>query len=187
MTYRVRYFSIGIAIALACTSASFGQVAKQPEYTRQDVLTSLTKQSEEVRTRGICIGTKEKCAKEQPPAKPEAQAPIKGFDMLLTFELGSAKLSDAAKNNLDVVAEALTDGQLQTQKFRVEGHTDARGRDQYNELLSTERAEAVVNYLEQKNVPADKLQAIGFGKRVPRTTDPFDPENRRVELKLAVQ
>jgi len=184
----MHYYNYFAAAALiVCPSVALGQAAPQAEYSSQDVLSSLTQQSQEVRTRGICIGTKEKCAKEQVPTQPEAQASVKGFDMLLTFELGSARLSEAAKKNLDEVAVALTDGSLKTQKFRVEGHTDARGKDQYNETLSTERAEAVVRYLEEKRVPADKLQAIGFGKRVPRTSDPFDAENRRVELKLAVQ
>lgn len=154
------------------------QSAKTAGYSRDDVVNFLIEQADLGQSRAVCMGTKSECAAKTKP---------KGFDMLLTFDLDSARLSEAAQKNLDIISQALIDGRLKAAKFRVEGHTDARGGDKYNMTLSTERADAVVSYLEKKQVPADRLQAIGFGKSVPRTSNPFDPENRRVELKLSTE
>ena len=175
---RSLYFLMAAMVGLAAESG-FSQSLKDTNYSRNDVVNSLIEQADLGRTRAVCIGTKTECAASKPQPK--------GFDMMLTFDLDSATLSEAAKKNLDVVAEALSDGRLKAAKFRVEGHTDARGSDKYNVSLSTQPADAVERYLEAKNVSAEKLQAIGFGKSAPRTGNPFDPENRRVELKLTTQ
>ena len=49
--------------------------------------------------------------------------------------------------NLDEFAKALKDPRLAQGKFAVEGHTDARGSDRYNLVLSQKRAGAVVKQL----------------------------------------
>lgn len=162
----------------AAPQAGFTQSAKTGDYSRDDVVNFLIEQADLGQSRAVCMGTKSECAATTKP---------KGFDMLLTFDLDSARLSEAAEKNLDVISDALIDGRLKAAKFRVEGHTDARGGDKYNMTLSTERAVAVVRYLEKKKVPADRLQAVGFGKSAPRTSNPFDSENRRVELKLSTE
>ncbi len=162
----------------AVPQAGFTQSAKTGDYSRDDVVNFLIEQADFGQSRAVCMGTKSECAAKTKP---------KGFDMLLTFDLDSARLSEAAEKNLDVISDALIDGRLKAAKFRVEGHTDARGGDKYNMTLSTERAVAVVRYLEKKKVPADRLQAVGFGKSAPRTSNPFDSENRRVELKLSTE
>jgi peptidoglycan-associated lipoprotein len=48
-------------------------------------------------------------------------------------------------------------------------HTDARGAFEYNDSLSFKRAKSVVDYLISKGIAGDRLQAKGYGKRVPRT------------------
>ncbi|WP_051000091.1 OmpA family protein [Sinorhizobium fredii] len=172
-------YCLAAAMMLAVPEASFSQSPKGSDYSHDDVVNYLIEQDGFVRTRAVCIGTKSECAASKPAAK--------GFDMMLTFDLDSARLTEAARRNLDVISEALTDGRLNAARFRIEGHTDARGGAEYNMSLSMERADAVVRYLEEKNVPADRLEAIGFGKSAPRTSNPFDSENRRVELKLVTQ
>lgn len=128
--------------------------------------------------RGICItsGLDNRCP-VRPPRK---------LDMLVTFDLDSADLTAEARENLAVFAEALNDDRLAQADFVVEGHTDARGSEHYNEQLSQRRAEAVKAYLSQLGVSDDRLQAIGMGERQPRTSDNLDPQNRRVELRVAV-
>ena len=111
----------------------------------------------------------------------------RGFDMLVTFELDSADLLPEAKRNLETVAAALNDDRLKVAKFKVEGHTDAFGTDEYNLRLSEERAKAVTDFLVQQNVERERILAVGLGKASPRTDDPYDPGNRRVELNLSLE
>ena len=71
--------------------------------------------------------------------------------------------------------------------FRIEGHTDALGRPDYNADLSQRRAEAVRGFLVTMGVDPTRLEVEGFGATLPRTDDPADPENRRVELRAVLR
>ena len=75
------------------------------------------------------------------------------------------------------------------QHVRVEGHTDARGRREYNVELSQRRAEAVVEFLvERGEVAAERLEARGFGPDRPivenASTREEHAQNRRVEFNI---
>ncbi|MGE5278533.1 MAG: OmpA family protein, partial [Acidobacteriota bacterium] len=68
----------------------------------------------------------------------------------------------------------------------VEGHTDSRGSDQYNQALSERRAEAVKKYLlDHGAVKSDKIRSRGFGESRPiasNDTAEGQAQNRRVEI-----
>jgi outer membrane protein OmpA-like peptidoglycan-associated protein len=73
----------------------------------------------------------------------------------------------------------------------VEGHTDGKGADDYNQRLSEERAGAVKAYLVTHGTPAARVTTVGWGERKPvapneRPDGSDDPEarqrNRRVEI-----
>ena len=132
------------------------------------------------RSRSICFGTAADCPAPPPPAATR-------FDLLINFEFDSDKLTQAAEENLDQFARALVDPRLKGQKFEIDGHTDATGAEQYNLGLSERRALSVLAYLESKGLDPGALKAKGFGKTKPRVTDPFSPENRRVEAHLLDQ
>lgn len=151
--------------------------AEQPQIKAEEVVDFMVESANLGLTRGICIGTAQECA----PPEPE------GMDMLINFELDSADLTPQARENLAIFANALQDDRLQSASFVVEGHTDARGVDGYNDELSKARATSVQNYLVELGVSPSRLEAIGLGETQPRTENAFDPENRRVELRIAVQ
>jgi outer membrane protein OmpA-like peptidoglycan-associated protein len=170
-----------IALTLAFSaSAGLAFAEDKPDYSAADIVNFMATQKKvaerTLAARAVCIGSDDECdaAMEQPT----------GFDLVINFAKDSSELTDEAKAKLDVVASALKNPELNGQKFRVEGFTDALGSDQHNDRLSLDRANAVASYLVQSEVSGDRLAAEGFGKRNPRFTDPFDPENRRVELKL---
>ena len=131
-------------------------------------------------TRAVCIGTGSACAKQEPTgaAKPS------GFDLLITFELGSDRLSGQAQQNLREFARALTHPALGNAVFNVDGHTDARGGDGFNKQLSQRRAQAVVEFLKGLGVPESRLVPQGHGESKPRADDPFAAINRRVEATI---
>ena len=135
-----------------------------------------------VRTRAVCIGTSSACATDTAAAPDPG-----GFDMLITFELGSDRLSPQARENLAEFAKAMKGDKLANATFNIDGHTDARGTDAYNLDLSNRRAEAVVSYLESLGVPRDRLEAKGHGEAQPRVEDPFADINRRVEATIRMQ
>ena len=70
---------------------------------------------------------------------------------------------------LDKLVETLNDNPTIT--IELMSHTDARGNDVDNLALSQKRAQSVVNYLIEKGIAADRLQAKGYGKTVPKVVD----------------
>lgn len=66
----------------------------------------------------------------------------------------------------------------------IEGHTDSKGDDAYNQGLSERRAKAVSKVLvEQYNVDAGRVKSVGYGEAQPRDTNETKEgrqQNRRV-------
>jgi outer membrane protein OmpA-like peptidoglycan-associated protein len=182
--------TFGAAMSLAIASIGLPAAAHaDPAYSSDQVLNLFIKQKAAAeaakagKTRSICIGTTEDC-KKQDAAQAAPPPPVATFDLLVTFEFDSDKLTPAAKDNLDQFAKALKDPRLQGEKFEIDGHTDAVGAEQYNYGLSERRAAAVVSYLSSQGLDPTYLVAKGFGKTKPRTSNPYNPENRRVETHL---
>ncbi|SHM06719.1 OmpA family protein [Chitinophaga sp. CF418] len=69
----------------------------------------------------------------------------------------------------------------------ISGHTDNIGNDKDNMILSERRAQAVVKYLVDKGIPAERLQAKGYGETQPvaeNDTPGGRAANRRTEFKI---
>jgi outer membrane protein OmpA-like peptidoglycan-associated protein len=151
-----------------------------PAYTASSVVDLFAKEKAAKKlgaARKICFQSDPDCG------APAAQTATR-FDLLVNFEFDSDRLTAAAKENLSQFAKALLDPQLKGTRFEIDGHTDAKGAEIYNLGLSDRRAKAVVEYLASQGVDSATLVAHGFGKSKPRVSDPFSPENRRVETHL---
>jgi outer membrane protein OmpA-like peptidoglycan-associated protein len=101
---------------------------------------------------------------------------------------------DFNKSNIRADARPILDEAINTLKTEgtisivCEGHTDAKGSDEYNQRLSLSRANSVKDYLVKGGVPADRIKIEGFGESKPVATNDTDDgraQNRRVELRVA--
>ena len=106
------------------------------------------------------------------------------IDLQVNFEYASAVLSADARIVLDNLGSALSDDALRGARFRIAGHTDARGSDAYNLALSRQRARSVADYLtRQHRIAVKRLDVQGFGRS--QLLDAANPEsavNRRVQV-----
>ena len=155
-------------------------VASATDYKANDVVEFFTKNATQGKTRAICVGTSQECEKKKAP-------PEKGFDLLVQFDFNSDVLTHDAQANLKEFARALSDPRLSVARFSVEGHTDSKGTETYNQTLSERRAQAVVSFLVRQGLAVDRFIAKGLGETSPRTSDPLDPENRRVETHIILR
>ena len=106
-----------------------------------------------------------------------------GLDMLVSFDNGSATLSEQAKAEARAFAEAMRAPALAGMRFSIDGHTDAVGDRAYNLDLSKRRAQSVTDYLVGQGIDAARLDPHGYGFDKPRPgTAPRSPANRRVEF-----
>ena len=99
------------------------------------------------------------------------------------FKVGSAEIPDSLKVQLEVFADVLRQRRGSGKQVRIEGHADASGSATANAALSQKRAESVRDFLVARGADPAMLSSVGLGSAVPKSgTDPFSPENRRVEI-----
>ena len=115
----------------------------------------------------------------------------RGIVMTLTdralFDVGEAQITDSAFPLMDKIGAIVSQTGY---NVRIEGHTDnlpiMNQRFPSNWELSTARAVNVLRYfVEQLQIPARRLSAVGFGEfqpKYPNDTAANQAKNRRVEI-----
>lgn len=101
------------------------------------------------------------------------------------FDNDSSALTSEAKSILDSAVGAIN--ARSSSLIDVEGHTDSRGSDSYNQALSERRAQSVADYLASQGVSASSLNPIGMGEGSPvasNDTSEGRAQNRRVEVTI---
>ncbi len=104
----------------------------------------------------------------------------------IPFDYNSSQIRDDAKTQLKELGQALVDPALSEYGFEIDGHTDSRGSDEYNRVLSLRRANAVKDYLVSRfQISPDRLKAMGYGKSrliATGSDEASQARNRRVEI-----
>jgi outer membrane protein OmpA-like peptidoglycan-associated protein len=101
------------------------------------------------------------------------------------FETGKFELQNESSSELDQLVTLLQDNP--NLKIQIAGHTDNVGREKDNQLLSTNRAKSVVDYLLNHAVNAQRLTYKGFGSSKPVADNSGEQGralNRRTELSI---
>lgn len=104
----------------------------------------------------------------------------------INFATGSANIQPVSYKDLEKIYNLLV--QAEDAKLRIVGHTDNVGNPASNMTLSQSRANAVVEYLESRGIPASRIQEVsGKGDTKPvasNATAAGKAQNRRVEITL---
>lgn len=82
------------------------------------------------------------------------------------YDFDRATLRDSSKTALDKLVALLNENPNVT--IELSAHCDYKGSADYNKRLSQRRAEAVVAYLIQHGIAADRLTPVGYGKDRPK-------------------
>jgi outer membrane protein OmpA-like peptidoglycan-associated protein len=111
------------------------------------------------------------------------------------FDLDKFTLRPESVNELERLLKLLNENP--TMRIEISGHTDTRGSAEHNQLLSQNRAKAVVDYLVEHGISASRLEFAGYGETKPLTTDAdiakmagtaareeAHQQNRRTEFKI---
>jgi len=102
------------------------------------------------------------------------------------FDMGKYSLRPAAREKLARVAGIILGHS--SLRMDVEGYTDSVGGEEYNQLLSEHRGEAVRDYLTTAGIPMASISSKGYGKSQPVATNDTSAGrqlNRRVELVIS--
>lgn len=106
------------------------------------------------------------------------------------YDLGSARLKTAAREELDQLSVLLKDNK--NLLIEIGSHTDSRGDQKVNQDLSLKRAKSVVDYLTAKGIPKERMVARGYGESKLRNrcadgvecSERKHLKNRRTEFKV---
>lgn len=107
------------------------------------------------------------------------------FDSGILFNFDSAELTPSAKENINNLAETLK--KYEDTNILIEGHTDSKGAEDYNQDLSEKRAKSVADALANLGVRNVRMEEIGYGENQPiadNETDAGRQQNRRVEVAI---
>jgi len=139
---------------------------------------------------GAVIGHKmDKQAAEIKNTVPDAKVERVGegivveFSSNVLFGFDSSNLSGDAKVNLDKLVKILN--VYPDTDIEVQGHTDSKGTESYNQNLSQTRAGAVSGYLFNNGISNNRIRTKGFGENMPKydnNTENGRSQNRRVEF-----
>ncbi len=107
------------------------------------------------------------------------------FVFNVTFDYDSANLKDSSFASISDFTKFLNENPQY--KVEVQGHTDSKGSDSYNQKLSEKRAKSVYDKLIQNGIAKNRLSSKGYGEVAPvanNATEDGRGQNRRVEGKL---
>ncbi|MEO7558921.1 MAG: OmpA family protein, partial [Nitrosospira sp.] len=102
------------------------------------------------------------------------------------FDTNKAQLKSGGVRAVQKLADVLK--QNPQRKIFVEGFTDSRGSDSYNQNLSERRANAVRDTLLGMGISGDRIATRGYGKNFPVASNDSDTGqqlNRRVEIVIS--
>lgn len=118
----------------------------------------------------------------------QAQSTPRGVMVTLgdvLFETARANLKPGARQRLYQLASFLE--AHPDRKVVIEGHTDSRGSESYNEELSQRRSESVQDFLIRSGIDPARITAQGYGEAYPVASNDTPAgrlQNRRVEVYL---
>jgi len=116
---------------------------------------------------------------------PIAKPLLEKIELNIKYSSGSFQPDKEARDVLDGLAETMR--AYPTLKIEINGYTDALGSETGNLRLSEKRAKAIMDYLLDKGVGADRMTYKGYGEDPKyfigdNSTDEGRQKNRRVEI-----
>ena len=104
------------------------------------------------------------------------------------FDFDRSELTEKAKELLAQVGELL----LKEQRFTItiEGHTDARGTEDYNFTLGAKRAMKVKEFLNASGLEGQRRESVSYGQEAPKAqgeTEEAYSQNRRANFRVNIQ
>jgi OOP family OmpA-OmpF porin len=121
------------------------------------------------------------CPDEVPVAVKKFTGVIEGIN----FKTGSASILPGSYAILDRAIKVLKE--YSEIRMEISGHTDSRGKADYNRDLSQRRADAVKMYFIANGIDAARLTSVGYGLDRPiadNQTESGRSKNRRTEFRL---
>lgn len=111
----------------------------------------------------------DKCPNTSVGVKVNKDGCVNIIDLSIKFDNNSSEIKNQYQKNLESFTNLLKQNKSLTAV--IEAHTDSKGSESYNQILSDKRANAVMNALKSSNIDSSRLRAIGYGESQPIATN----------------
>lgn len=138
------------------------------------------------------IDSQDKCANTPMTHKVNAQGCTvymkqkQTFELLVNFDNDKSDIKDDGMKEIAKMADFLQ--HYRQTKLTIHGHTSALGKAEYNQKLSEQRAQAIIDVLVKEfSIAANRLTAIGHGEQQLKdtaNTTAAHATNRRIEATI---
>jgi outer membrane protein OmpA-like peptidoglycan-associated protein len=106
------------------------------------------------------------------------------------YNFNDANIRPEASKDLNVIYSLMSKNPSVT--IELSSHTDSRGSDESNILLSQKRAESASSYLIKKGIDASRIKSVGYGEKILKNkcangiscSEAQHQQNRRTEVKI---
>lgn len=132
---------------------------------------ALTQFEQQIDQQEIEIGSLEKMIEEK-------------MQFQMHFKTGDDKLSKEDSEQIRALSDFMKDNEYM--HVAVDGHTDPRGTDEYNNVLSHERAKAVAAILEQNGIDPARISTRGHGSSFSKNATSADDYAQLRKVKVQV-
>src|SRR4030095_5873578 len=102
----------------------------------------------------------------------------------INFETNSARITGESESILMNAYNSMLE--IPSMEVEISGHTDSRGSDEKNQILSEDRANSVKAWLVAKGINPNRITTVGYGENrplVPNDSPENMLKNRRIEFK----
>ncbi|MFN8275760.1 MAG: OmpA family protein [Flavobacteriaceae bacterium] len=108
----------------------------------------------------------------------------------ILYDLDKYDLRDESKIELDRLVQFMND--FPKVKIELSSHTDSRASNEYNNVLSQNRANAAIDYVVSRGIARERLKGVGYGETQllnecadgVNCTEEQHQRNRRTEMKV---
>ena len=128
------------------------------------------------------VDSLDQCPNTPAGVKVDSKGCAKTITLHVNFETNKADIKPSFMAKIQEVAAFMKENTIYN--VVLEGHTDNRGSEKYNQKLSERRAMAVASALKDLGIDASRVSAKGFGEMKPvadNTTKEGMAQNRRVD------
>jgi outer membrane protein OmpA-like peptidoglycan-associated protein len=174
-----RSFTTALIAAVVLPGAAFAQAQMPSETTIERQLDA---------TPRMRVNPNQRVTVQEFKRRPDLRRAAPSIDIQsINFEFASAEIAPSQYRKVESIASAMNRilRRDRRARFLIEGHTDAVGSYQSNQVLSERRAESLKRVLSrQYGVPSRALETVGYGKEfllVPTQNENW--RNRRVTLR----
>lgn len=171
-----------VETADASQSAQFAMTMKQPPAPSNWIVS-------EINLNQLLADYAERVAGGDLYYSPLVKNPAGGDTLALYFEFDEDVMNPRTRRQLEIVTGILRSDP--GKKITLSGHTDAMGTKQYNNSLSSRRADVVRDFLTKAGVAASQIVTVGKGDSQPRRpniteTGGDNPAGRRANRRTEI-